>query len=351
MELYFLDRSFGVTCGPTEEFTSAVWSEKYYETGSFTVHMPKKFFGTAIDAEYLRTGFGDDGECLCGRIDNVRLTSSDGGECEISGVMLEGLLGGRVMYGTGEGSGKLGESVLDAVRSNLRSLPITLDDAGSTSSSDVSLDDECVISWKWDNMAQWLHDVLRPYGASYRVRLKKGAEKPVMTLVRGTNVTDATLAYSTSLGNVISLEYEKAYGHIRNYAYVEGGDGTVAVVNKYSVDRRELYKSASELTAEKYTDDDEYRRALRQKGEEALAKYPVSVTLTVSATPGMPPYYGSDCRLGDICTVYDDELGIKLSMRMTSADVVCEGGAEGVYATFGEAVRWRDVLTEGLADG
>lgn len=338
MELYFLDREYNVLDGPIDRFTSAVWSEKYYETGSFTVHMPKKFFSSAAGAEYLRTEFDTKGECLCGRIDNVLLTSDEEGDCEVSGVMLEGLLGGRVMYGTGEKSGKLGECVTEAVRANLRSLPITLDeDCGATAVS------ECMISWSWDNMERWLYEVLRPYGASYRVRLKRGAEKPVMTIVTGED-RSAYAVYSTSAGNIIALEYEKAYGNIRNFAYVEGGDGAVAVVNKYSADRRELYRSAGELNAEKYSDEAEYRRALRQKGEEALAKYPVSVTMTVKAAPRMPPLYGEDCVLGDICGIREDELGIKTAMRMTAADIVCEGGGVEVYPCFGENAKWRDLL-------
>lgn len=338
MELYFLNKSFTVTSDPIDEFTSAVWSEKYYETGSFTVHLPKKFANTARDAAYMRTEFDENGDCFCGRIETVSVSSGDESDCTVSGILLEGLLGDRVTYTSGEISGEVISSALSVVSDNLRDLPITIDYDNSS-----KLEQSSVLTWKWDKLSDWLYSVLRPYGASYTIKLRLGDTTPKLRIVSGSDKS-SSVVFSTSFGNILSLEYEKVGGKLRNFAYCEGGDGTIAVLRKYATDRRETYLSAKEISPDKYTDDDEYRSALTQKAEETLAKYPISVTLSVETSPDIPPYYGEDYKLGDICQISDSSIRINTPLRLTSVDTVCESGKTRVYPFFGESLRWRDLI-------
>lgn len=336
MELYFLNRSFTQISCPIDDFTSAVWSEKYYEVGDFTVHMPKAHFSVAKDAVYIRTDFDENGECKCGRIHN--LTVNADGDCTVSGVLLEGLLSDRVMYRSGEKSGNVKTAALEAVSEHLRSLPVTIDEDGS---DDVS--GEAVLSWEWDKMSEWLYGVLRPYGASYTVKLHLGDSTPKLRIVCGEDVSDSVV-FSGDYGSIASLEYEKESGGLRNLAFIEGGDGSIVVLSKYAYDRRELYKSAKDVSPDSYDTDEEYRNALRQKGEESLAKYPTSIKLSAEAAESADGEYGSEYKLGDVCGIRDSELGIKTVLRLTSADTVQENGKVSVYPYFGETIRWRDLL-------
>lgn len=338
MELYFLNMNYKVIAGPIDEFTSAVWKEKYYEVGSYTIHLSKKFSQVARSAEYIRTGFDSSGECKCGRVDTVKISTGDDGECEVRGVLLEGLLSNCLVYRRGEVSGSVSECALGVLGDNMRSMPFEID----AENSDV-ISDECVLTWEWDRLSDWLYGVLRPYGASYEVKLHAGDEKPKFRIVKGGDKS-LSAVFSTSYGNIISLEYAKETGKHYNFAFIEGGDGSISVVSKYSIDRREVYKSAKEISPDKYDTDEDYRKALRQKGEEEIARYPVSITLAIEAAEGVPPYYGEDYALGDICGVSDGELGIKTVLRLTSVDTVCEGGRVTVYPYFGETLRWRDLL-------
>ena len=338
MELYFLNMNYKVIAGPIDEFTSAVWKEKYYEVGNDTIHLPKKFSQVARSAEYIRTDFNSSGECKCGRVDTVKISTGDDGECEVRGVLLEGLLSNCLVYRRGEVSGSVSECALGVLEDNMRSMPFEID----AENSDV-ISDECVLTWEWDLLSDWLYGVLRPYGASYEVKLHAGDEKPKFRIVKGEDKS-LSAVFSTSYGNIISLEYAKETGKHYNFAFIEGGDGSISVVSKFSVDRREVYKSAKEISPDKYDTDEDYRKALRQKGEEEIARYPVSITLAIEAAEGVPPYYGEDYALGDICGVSDGELGIKTVLRLTSVDTVCEGGRVTVYPYFGETLRWRDLL-------
>ena len=89
-----MDESFSLTAGPVEGFTSIVWSERYFEPGTFRLLFPRSLLPEIAGARYVRTA-EEDGEILCGRIEY--LDTGDGGECEMRGHLLEILLADRVL--------------------------------------------------------------------------------------------------------------------------------------------------------------------------------------------------------------------------------------------------------------
>lgn len=345
MELYFLKSDFSILEGPVDTFTSAVWSEKYYEVGSFTVHLPSSFAGVCQSAAYIRTEYDKSGRCRCGRISYVAAGLTN--DCEVGGCMLEGLLGDRVMYGKGSAVGGT-SALLSAVGENLRSLPVEIDAEGS-----AAFAEQVSLTWDWDKMSDWLYGVLRPYGASFSVTLGKGDVRPVLRIVMGRDLSgdggesEKRAVFSSSYGNIFSLEFEKDEGKVRNLAYIEGSDGEVVEVERSGVSSagmREIYKKASDVNPSKYGSVEEYRAALRQRGEEVLAKYPSVLSISAQSEAAAAPVYGVDYALGDICGVSDAELGVCTSLRLTAADTVSEYGEVTVYPYFGETVKFRDAM-------
>ncbi|MGN1408717.1 MAG: hypothetical protein ACI4XJ_00930 [Eubacteriales bacterium] len=349
MELYFLKSDFSLLEGPIDTFTSAVWSEKYYEVGSFAIHLPRSFAGLCQSASYIRTEYDRSGRCRCGRITYVTtdVTAGSPNDCEVGGCMLEGLLGDRVMYGKGSAVGGV-SAVLSAVGDNLRALPVEVDLGGSADFADsVSL------TWDWDRMSDWLYGVLRPYGASFSVTLGKDDTIPVLRIIKGRDLSggdesgEQRAVFSSSYGNIFSIEFEKDDGKLCNLAYVEGYDGAIVEVDKSSGSTagvREIYKKAADVNPSKYDDEEKYRAALRQRGEEALAKYPSVLSVSAQSSPAASPVFGLDYALGDICGVSDAELGLCTSLRLTAVDTVSESGEVTVYPYFGETIKFRDAM-------
>ncbi len=360
MELYFLDGKFDLITGPVEDFTSAVFSERYYEAGSFVLHLPRYRWAELTRAVYVRSGY-ERGKCLCGRILYMRCGIS--GDLEAGGELLEGVLGDRLVLGKGgiSAQGELSSAVLDKAEENLRSLGVEVDREGSAR---IPLSGGVSLTWNYDKLSDWLYNVLKPFGASYVVELDYKTNRPVMRIVRGADrSSDGAAAsaesgaeravFSSSFGNIFSLSYEKNSAKMKNHAYIEGSDGTVVEVEPmegsgdagYSR-RAEIYKKASDVRPADYGDTDEYAAALRQRGEELLAKYPASVYVSAECGSSLVPEYGRDYFLGDVCDVCDVETGLQAGMRLTGVDVVCEYGGVRILPCFGETVKLADVIRE-----
>lgn len=337
MEIYLLDSTFSIIEGPIDSFTSVVWSERYYEAGTFTMHFPMELIGRFSDAVYVT-----DGE-KCGRIEYL-MTGEDGG-VELGGHLLEILLADRCMMGKGKYSGTLTEAVEAAVSDNLRGLNIALGES-------VSLTDAAELSYEWDNLSQWVYSVLKPSGASYRITLDWDSMTPVFAVVKGSDRSSDSAEgvqpaiFSASFGNIVSISMERDSSDFRNVAYVEGSDGTVVTVDQSGgAEKREYYRKASDIAPQKFESTSAYEEALRLRGMEALAKYPEGFYVSAETDSEALPRYGIDYALGDICDVVDEELGLSYALRLTQADTVYENGSCMICPSFGEEIsRIRRIL-------
>ena len=340
MELYFMNRDFSPAGGPAEGFTSVVWSERYFEPGTFTLHFPRTLLPEIGEAAYVRSAPLSDGSILCGRIEFLR--TGEDGDCELGGRMLESLLCDRVLAGRSSVTGGLTEGILSAVSANLRNLGVRIGE------EQAELPESVTLCWEWDNLSDWLYAALRPFGASYRITLDPETLRPVFRIVRGTDRSsdsDGTVqraVFSASFGNLMSLTLERESGALRTFAYVEGRDGTVVSVDGTGGDaslRRELHRKAADIDPDDFASDGAYRAALARRGEELLAGYPEGLSVSAECEPDALPRYGVDYALGDVCDVADDGLGISFALRLTAADRVWEDGRETLYPSFGEEVR------------
>ena len=345
MDLYFLDGSFEPVTGAVDVFSSVVWSERYFENGTFTLHFPKELLPSVYDAVYVRTGV-ENGRMKCGRIAYVLTDDENGdGECELGGYLLESLFDDRVIAGKGCYTGTLTEAVHAAVADNLR-------DCGVVFGESAVIADAVTLTFEWDTLSEWLYSVLRPFGASYRIELDPDGNVPVFRIVRGTDRSSGIggtasetynteqAVFSASFGNIASIRFERDTSGQKNVVYVEGAAGRVVTVDRSGgAPRREMYKKVSDVKPSDFSDTEAYTAALRMRGAEILANYEETVYVAAETDAGVFPRYGVDYALGDICDVADDTLGLAFGMRLTAVDDVSENGTRTLYPSFGEEVR------------
>lgn len=333
-EVFLLGSDFSLIFGPIDYFSSVVWSERYFEAGTFTLHFPREMIGDFAGAAYVT-----DGE-KCGRIEYL-VTDEDGG-CELGGHLLEALLGDRIMFGKGSYSGTVTEAVTAAVKANLRELGVVI-------GRSVEISDSVTLPYEWDDLSEWVYSVLKPYGASYKITLDWEMMKPVFTIVKGADRSSDSLEdtpddtqpaiFSASFGNIVSISLEQDSAEYKNVAYIEGSDGTVATVDdSRGGERREIYKKASDISPSKFANTAAYEAALRTRGAETLAKYPRGLFVSAETDTDALPRYGTDYALGDICDVVDESFGLSYALRLTAVDTVYENGLCLICPSFGEEI-------------
>ena len=355
MDLYFLDEAFQPITGAMDVCSSVVWSERYFENGSFTLHFPKEFLPEVYDAVYVRTGV-ENGRIKCGRITYILTDDENGADCEMGEKLLESLLDDRVIAGKGCLNGKLTSIVTSAVSSNLRNCGVVLGDS-------TVISDTVSLTYDWDTMSEWLYSVLRPFGASYRIELDPDTNRPVFRIVRGIdrssgvggtvseNYNLGQAVFSSSFGNIASIRLERDTADFKNVIYVEGADGTVVTVDSSGSDpKREMYRTVTDVKPGDFGSTSAYTSALRQRGTEILAKHAEIYHIAAETDAGISPVYGVDYALGDICDVSDDVLGLSFGMRLTAVDDVTEFGMRMLYPSFGEEVRQVRRLIGGKRD-
>lgn len=337
MELYFLDEDFNVT-DITDEFTSVVFSEKYYEIGTFCVHFPPSLISRVRAAQYIRTSPADEdeGDVKCGRIERIRY--SDGGDCTAEGRLLEVLLADRIMVGNGGYAGTVTDVVCEAVSDNLRGSCVSI------GSEQAEITETAELSYSYDNLAERLYTFLKPYGASFRVKLNETLTHPVFSVVIGCDRTtdtggDSAVVFSPTFGNIASLEFLGDTSEQKNKAFVRGHDGTLVTVDKSDGgDKREIYVNADNISPTDYSSSSGYTAALRARGEEELSKHRDGMRLSAECDNGALPIYGTDYALGDVCDVCIDESGTSFPLMLTGADTVWENGTKTVFPSFGDEV-------------
>jgi len=334
MELYLLDESFNITDGPIDEALSAVWEERFSEPGAFRIVFPRALFERVSRAVYV-SAVTDAGACLCGRVEYV--TAREGGECEIGGRLLEALICDTVLRGGETYTGKLSDVLRTVLDANLAHTPVV------TSEDFCTIEDEVTFETSWQNLADWLYAILKPYMASFSVKLIHGV--PNLSIIRGRDRSSegadgsTRVLFSTSYGNIGGVEYERDGSEMKNFAYICGSDGLVVTVDKSGgVVRREIYKNASDIVKSHFASEEEYVAALKRRGEEVLAGYTEAVCVFAECEDGCDLVYGADYSLGDLCDVADAELGLSFALRVTGAATVFEDGCCTVFPTFGDEV-------------
>lgn len=381
-ELYFLDRTLGVTAGPIDDFVSLVWREQYSTCGTFTLVLPmqRDLFSAALTAAYLevrgRTGLG--------RVEKVTFTGGEsGGTMTVSGRMAESLLSDRIIPRGTVVSGNLCAALEAVVHANAgagagdRAIPCltvrTSQELTDAAGQVLSVDDHV----NGRVLDEWLYEVLAAHGASYRMVPDFAAGVLVFEIYRGLDRTqtqedNAYAVFSASFSSAGEFDFLSDRSDARNFAYIAGeGEGDDRVVVTLDLrtspdeERRELYIDARDLRSDEGEEKlgaAEYRELLLARGRQRLGSHKHILTLggaaasyteDVGGTSAAPAWgaalapvggrYASSMicgvhyALGDLCDIASETLGMVWSERVTAVTYIYEGTSVRVEPVFGAA--------------
>ena len=173
-------------------------------------------------------------------------------------------------------------------------------------------------------------------------RVIKGKDRTI-----GNTDGNNPVEFSFELKNLLSSEYIRSIIDYRNVAYVAGeGEGTERTVVSVGetaltgLERIELYVDARDLQS---TDSDgnvlttvQYQDILKARGFEKLAENVISETFTASINTNQVQFtYKEDYNIGDIVTIFDREVNLSISARITALTVTSMGNRDHLDITFG----------------
>lgn len=345
--LYILTEDFEIL-GTIPTYQTLIWNRKYYEVGTYELHVSPDFFPFLNQGKYLYKNDSDE----LGIINNPHYERSDTGEYLIyaKGYFAERLLYNRVVEKTHQISG----NVEDAMRELVDMYCINPDDSNRVIPH-LCLGEKAGFTEMVDSQVtgENISDILYSLGAAYDIthsirydfltndlnfRVWKGKDR------RETQNENGWAIFSDSFNNVQEESYDRDDSEYKNFAYVawqqEGKNRIVIEVDQTNgKERREVYVDARDISSQ---DDDgneipesAIREQMRQRGVERLAECQELESMTVGAFSTSNLVYKKDFDLGDICPYLNQRLGISMDARITEIVETYENGKDDLQITFG----------------
>ena len=339
MEIHVYDQNF-FKKGIIENFTSLQWHRKYYECGTFELHVPV----TEKSLLLLQLGnvitIGDKREAAVIRGDQTEEESTLVNEMVRNGRFLPVYLGDRLTGPMFNYSG----TVEDAMRymiSRVEDIPMLRMAEGIGDKTGISFQ----ASYK--NLISYLEKLARYAEIGFRV--VPDFKRKTMTFETYKGI-DRTQAQGKNPRVIFSEDYQNLNQAKHSYSdegyitkVIVGGSGEgagrtyVTVGGGSGFGLREEFLDAKDINKEELTDE-QYLAALKTRGEEFLVEHGIHENFEAEVEADVNFTYKKDYDLGDFVTVRKKKWGKNLNLRITE---ICEGyeyGGMEVVPTFGDVL-------------
>ena len=355
MDLYIHDlETLGIK-NIIDDYTSLIWTRKYNDVGDFELTAPLS--SNNYEALKLNNIIRKEGDDEGGLIESIEIKQDAKGENTIvvKGRSLSCLLNFRVLYNHLDYTGTIENLIYKLVYEMLGDKENASHRAINNFRviTDKNSTEEIHRQYMGDNLGDLVSTLVKEKGEGYKVILNVKDKSLDFILYEGIDrsidqVLNEVVVFSQEYENILNLTYYKSSSTFCNVAYILGeGEIEEKLTGFSSVDyknlqRREIYVDGSSIRRENdegytYTRD-EYMKLLEDRGLEVLAENSLIESLEGTLTPVNTFKYRIDYNLGDIITIVDKKLNLKLNSRIVEVQEVYEGGAESIELTFGSSV-------------
>lgn len=360
LTVYRMDNEAFEQVGQIDEYTSLVWPKAFGDVGNFELHCPIN----EKNLELIKDGYiltlGDD---LAAKMEIITTTTDEEYDFEyvVKGRTLECVLDDRIVWGTYTTSAatKPSTMMMEMVEQNATAPALSQRVIPYLELGTDPLAGEAIEHQQTGGSLFFeLQDIYEESGIGFEVQFKPREQKLVFQPVVGTDRTYGNTAgnlpvvFDTDTEDIIRSEYYLNSQEYRNTAYIagegEGADRQVELIDEglYGFDRRELYVDARDVQSE-YTDDkgntktvsaERYKELLINRGKKALSENTLTQTYDGSVRGiGYVAYeYGVDFFVGDIVTLMDRRIGIRIDAAITQVEQQFDD-EYNIQITFGEA--------------
>lgn len=348
--------------GVVEEITSLVWTRRYWEPGEFKMLVPfNDTHNKLLQEDNIVIKHGD---TEAAEIKYVSISKNlEGFEViEVQGKFLTQWINKRVIE---KQLANVSATAQDLIRRIVDENCVTTSAARIIPNLSMADDPEIAgakilyTSETYVNALDAIEDLAQGSKIGFRIDTDRSAGHHVFSVYKGVDSTENNSAgnppciFSQEYDNVLEQEYSKSTEKHKNTAYVTGEtreddsfETVIVGAENTGLDRNELYVSGGDIK-QTYKDDDdkevtmtdeEYRRALSDRGGEKLEQYPISQSFASEINVGANLIYRKDFDLGDRVTCFNKKWNVRIDARITEITESYDVKGEGLEITFGESI-------------
>ena len=333
--------------GPIENQTSLIWNRKYFEPGTFELHVP------ITDDNLLKLKPGNiickRGSKEAGVIEDLQMEDNHiKNEITAKGRFLSSYMDRRLIKATVSFNGKT-ELAMRQLLSGVTSIPLV--ELGNLNGFSQTVSFQAT----YKNLLSYESKLAKSANLGFRFSPNFEDRKLLFEIYEGVDRTKSQqnqnrVIFSESYDNLHQATYKYNDQTYRTVAYVGGeGDGDartyVTVGEASGLDLREVFVDAKDVQSDKVTHD-EYISELKQRGEESLSANSLSKSFECETGADVNFVYMQNYDLGDIVTVRKNQWNYEENFRITELQETYEFGHMTVSPTFGdplpETIDWSD---------
>lgn len=322
--------------GQLENQTSLIWTRRFFEPGEFELHAP-------ITEENIRLLTKENivfkkGGIEAGIIEDIEKEESDAvNEIIVRGRFLSSYMDRRLVKSTVNFSGKIENAMIMLLRSAAEIPLVKIGDL-------KNFQEEISFQVTMKNLLKT--NIKLSKAGNIGFRFVPDFKKHVITFetYKGVDRTisqrkNPRVIFSESYNNLRNAKYRYNNQNLKTLVIVGGeGEGTervyVTVGGGEGLNLREVFVDARNIRSKDLTEE-EYKKKLMQRGQEALNEYSESESMECESNPEVNFKYKEDYDLGDIVTVKKEKWGLYMDQRITEIQEIYERGKMYVVPTFG----------------
>ncbi|MCI1951915.1 MAG: siphovirus ReqiPepy6 Gp37-like family protein [Clostridiales bacterium] len=326
--------------GTIDDFIALIWDRKYYDVGSFELHVETKYFELLIGAAYLWSeSFVDTAVIQSIVLDREKQ------ELTITGNFLDEILRDRIITDIINANKTPEEFMRDWVNryciadSARRINKLKLQNA-------TGIGYKVPVQTRGDELPSKIREIATPQECGFRLVYDYFKDEMWPEIYQGKDRTkeqtkNSLAIFSDDEDTAELKNYTRDTKDYKNFAYVAGeGDDNARII--VTVDqtagaaRRELWVDARDVQREEGESDSSYRQKLIQRGKDKLTESRISESTEFSPEETTSLIYGLDYDLGDLCTAADKKTGIKYDARVEEVVISIEKGTVTYTPTLGK---------------
>lgn len=360
MEVYILDDAFRREY-VVDRFESCIWSERFNEVGDFQLTVESTSTNKNLFEQDAYLAMNRSNRVM--RIEDLEDTVDDSGRklLKIRGHSLETIFKDRAVINPATTAWEDEEQVwtikntpqglmntlFQAIMINNTRTPldnITNYDTGSFYPADTIPKPTSTLHF--EIVQTDLYSVLTEFAQAYSLGFRL-VRHPVSSLLyfnvysgmdrTSSQSVNTPVIFSQNLENLLDSSHFRSTSNVKNVAYVYNKKNYIEVVyppggntSVKSFDRKVLYVDATDIELE--TTDPGYLAAVRQKGQEELAKHRKVELLDGQLPENIRYIYEQDYRLGDLVELRNYD-GLTSRMRVVEQIFVDDSDGERSYPT------------------